>query len=82
MPSRTHQKGQGAGRADANPGRYPIGSRESRAAARALLTARKTAQGEGILVRLVSVLGCDDPDRKCTCPVPEAGKFGMCRCFL
>lgn len=82
MPSRTHQKGQGACRADANPGRYPIGSQESRAAARALLTARRTAQGEGTLLRIVSVEGCDDPDRKCTCRMPEPGAIVVCKCFL
>ena len=82
MPSRAHQTGQRTGSTDARPGRYELGSPESRAAARALLDSRKATQGQGILIKLVSVLGCDDPDRKCTCPVPEAGSIGMCRCFL
>jgi hypothetical protein len=82
MLSRTHQKGARTSSELARLGQYPVGSPQSRAAARALLAARKTARFEGILVRLVSVLGCDDPDRKCTCPTPEAGTFAMCRCFL
>jgi hypothetical protein len=82
MPSRAHQKGAGTGSELARPGQFALGSPQSRAAARALLTAKRTAQGEGILVRLVSVLGCDDPGRKCTCPTPPAGTFALCRCFV
>lgn len=37
---RAHQKGQGAGSTGASPGRYPLGSPQSRAAARALLERR------------------------------------------
>lgn len=82
MPSRAHQNGQGAASREVKPGDYAVSSPQSRAAARALLTARRAAQGEGTLIQVVSVLGCDDPERKCTCPVPEAGTFGLCRCFL
>ncbi len=82
MPSRAPQKGEGTRSKDARPGDYGLGSPQSRAAARALLTARRTAQFEGILVRLVSVLDCDDSDRKCTCRTPPDGTIAFCRCFV
>jgi hypothetical protein len=60
---------------------YPLGSGRSRAAARALLDARRAAQGEGTLICVKSIVKSDDPDLKCTCPIPEAGTFALCECF-
>ena len=61
---------------------YPIGSPQSRAAARALLDCRREAQGQGT-VFYISIGGRRaDPNRKCTCRKPEAGTFAVCRCFL
>lgn len=61
---------------------FPLSSIQSRAAARSLLDARRAAKGEGTLVRIVSVASCDDPARKCTCRMPEADEFAVCKCFL
>ena len=72
------------GATDSSPrrGRFTLGSRQSRAAARALLDARRKAQGKApsIVVRFDG--RTVDPDRKCTCPMPEAGTVAFCRCFL
>ena len=81
MPSRVHEKGRGTAGADVMPGQYPLGSPQSRAAARAVLTARRAGQFEGILVQFVSALGGDDLGRRCTCPAPAAGTIAFCRCF-
>ena len=80
LSSRAHPKGQGTNGNSGRPGRYALGSAESRAAARALLNSKRVAQFEGILVRLVSNER-DRSGRECTCPMPEAGKFALCRCF-
>ena len=62
---------------------YPLGSRRSRGAARAILEARKAALGEGTLIRIVAAERGHDVDlSKCTCPVPKAGAIGVCKCFL
>ncbi len=61
---------------------YPIGSQQSRAAARALLEARREAQGEGILFRVTRANRSRDPNRKCTCSRPDTGMFAVCRCFM
>jgi hypothetical protein len=61
---------------------FPLSSMQSRAAARSLLDSRRAIQEEGTLLRIVSVAGCDDPARKCTCRTPEAGEFAVCKCFL
>jgi hypothetical protein len=82
MPNAARRNGLGTADASARPGSYALGSPQSRAAARSLLRARRTEPFKGLLVRFVSPLGCDDPDRKCTCPVTEDGTFGFCRCFL
>jgi hypothetical protein len=79
--SRAHQEGKRAGGMDARPGQYPLGSPQSRAAARSLLAARRAIQGEGTLIQLIAVGPLTQPDRKCTCPVPEAGTIAICRCF-
>lgn len=66
------------------PGGFPLGSAQLRAAARALLEARKGAEGVGILFRLKRIGSGPKPgrtDRKCTCPAPPAGTFALCRCF-
>jgi hypothetical protein len=61
---------------------YRIGSRESRAAARALLDARRAVLGNGTLVCVRLVGRHKDPNQKCTCREPEAGTFALCKCFL
>jgi hypothetical protein len=61
---------------------YPLGSRRSRAAARALLNARRTSQGEGTILRVRLVGRPEDPNQKCTCRRPEAGASVVCKCFL
>jgi hypothetical protein len=76
------QKGLGATESGLRLSDYPLGSRQSRAAARALLGARRRAQGEGTFIRVRLIGKAEDPDRKCTCPKPEAGTFALCRCFL
>lgn len=64
-----------------SPADFPVGSPESRAAARSLLDARVKAEGgEGVLVR-IKLIGVRDEDRKCTCKPPAAGTFAICRCF-
>ncbi len=60
-------------------GYLPLGSAQSRAAARALLTAQQ--EGEGTLLRLRFVGHSPQPDQKCTCPKPPAGTVALCRCF-
>lgn len=60
---------------------YPLRSGRSRAAARALLNARKASKGEGILMVLELVGRPKKPDQRCTCPKPEFGTFALCRCF-
>jgi hypothetical protein len=71
----------GATGAGLRPGDYGLDSAQSRAAARALLDARRTVEGVGTLFRLLRVGGGHDPGRKCTCRRPEAGTFALCRCF-
>lgn len=62
-------------------GMLPLGSAHSRAAARSLIAARKAIQGEGHFIRVRLVGSPPPPDRKCTCPIPPAGSFSICRCF-
>ena len=81
MLSGAHQKGAGTGSELAGPRQFALGSPQSRAAARALLKAKSKGQFKGILVRFVSALGCDDANRKCTCPAPPSGTIALCRCF-
>jgi hypothetical protein len=61
---------------------YPLGSPLSRAAARAVLSTRKAAQGEGTLVRVCLIGRAKELGRECICPTPEAGAFAVFRCFL
>jgi hypothetical protein len=61
---------------------YALGSGRSRAAARALLNARRTSQGEGTILRVRLVGRTYDPNRKCICREPEAGSISVCKCFL
>lgn len=61
---------------------FPLGSMQSRAAARSLLDARRAAEGEGtlfVLERIGSGHG-QGTGRGCTCRPPEAGTFALCRC--
>jgi hypothetical protein len=64
-----------------SPADFPVGSPESRGAARLLLDARVKAEGgAGVLVR-IKRMGIRDVDRQCTCKPPAAGTFAICRCF-
>ncbi len=72
----------GATDSTVRPGEYPLGSQLSRAAARAVLSARKAAQEDGTLIRVRLISQSYEVGRECTCPTPEAGTFAMCRCFL
>jgi hypothetical protein len=82
MANKGVQKALGATDSGLRLSHYPVGSAQSRAAARALLDSRRVAEGEGtrFIVRLVGKV--IDPNRKCTCPRPGAGTFAICRCFL
>ena len=60
----------------------PIGSLQSRAAARSLLADRKTQEGEGTIVRIRRIGFRIPADRKCTCPIPSATDIAVCRCFV
>jgi hypothetical protein len=79
---RTPQKGQGTSIADARPGNYPLGSAQSRAAARSLLVLKRAMEGEGIVFVLSAIGSPAPPGTKCTCPIPPAGTVAMCRCFF
>ena len=63
------------------PGDYPLGSRQSRAAARYALKSRESAEPSGILVQLVRVGGTPNAEQKCTCstlalvPLQSAGAY-------
>jgi len=85
MTNKGPQGRLGATDSGPRPGSFPIGSAQSRAAARTLLEARKGAEGVGILFRLERIGSGHRPgrtDRKCTCWPPKAGTFGLCRCFV
>ena len=64
-----------------NPGAFPVGSLESRAAVRSILEAQRTSQGSGTMFRVAVIGNPADPNRKCTCKMPPAGIFALCRCF-
>jgi hypothetical protein len=36
---------------------------------------------EGTLFRLIAVGSPAPPGTKCTCPIPPAGTFALCKCF-
>jgi hypothetical protein len=61
---------------------FPLGSLESRAAARSLLIARRTSGDEGTLLPIMVIGKPVDPQRKCSCQAPAAGIWVVCRCFL
>ena len=66
-----------------NPGEFPVGSLESRAAARSMLEAKEAIEAIGsptFLVRFISP-GVPVDDSKCTCKHPKPGTIGFCRCF-
>lgn len=66
------------------PGRFPLGSARSRAAARALLETKRDTEEAGVLIVLRLIGTGNEPgheERKCTCPVPPAGTVALCRCF-
>jgi hypothetical protein len=60
----------------------PLGSVESRAAARSLLIARRTSGDEGTLLHIMVIGKPVDPERKCSCQTPAAGIWAICKCFL
>jgi hypothetical protein len=64
---------------------FPIGSLESRAAARRLLEVRGTTREKGLLIQL-DFIGADGEEvgatgKVCTCKEPPAGTVALCRCF-
>jgi hypothetical protein len=63
------------------PGSFPIGSAESRAAARFLLSSKEILEGQGTLLRLVAIGEDPIPGAKCTCK-PRAGTFALCQCCI
>ena len=66
-----------------NPADFPIGSPQSRAAARSAIETRQRTEPEGILIQLRLVGRAPaDPNRKCTCKSPAAGTVTLCRCFV
>lgn len=66
---------------NAQPAAFPLGSLESRAAARSLIAGRAVAEEQGILVVVRRIGLPQDPNRKCTCKRPSLGAFALCRCF-
>jgi hypothetical protein len=81
MANKGAQKPLGATDSGLRLSHYPVGSAQSRAAARALLDKRREAEGEGIRFTITLVGRTVDPNRKCTCPRPAAGTLVFCRCF-
>ncbi len=81
MANTGSQKALGATDSGLRLAEHPLGSERSRAAARALLNARKASQGEGILMVLKLVGRPEKPGQRCTCPKPEFGTVALCRCF-
>ncbi len=82
MANRRAQESLSATGTPVKPSHYPLGSPQSRAAARALLEFRRAEQGEGTLIVVRMVGRPEDPNERCTCRKPEAGTFAVCRCFL
>jgi hypothetical protein len=89
MVNKGRQEFLGATGSAPKPGQYPLGSVPSRAAARATLDLRSAAEGYGALFCMVRIGGRRrdpgrrrrDPGRECTCSMPPAGAFDLCRCF-
>ena len=67
LPSRAPQKGKGAGGTGTKPGQYPIGSLQSRAAARSLLDAKGAMEGEGTRLVFKAIGSPAPPGTQCTC---------------
>jgi hypothetical protein len=82
MAKKGSQGALGATDSGLRPSGYPLGSRQSRAVARALLDERRKAQRKGTSIVVRFVGRTVDHDRKCTCPTLEAGTVAFCRCFL
>ncbi len=82
MANKGAQKPLGATDCEPRLSHYPIGSAQSRAAARALLDRRREVQGAGLRFTVQLVGKVKDPNRKCTCRAPEAGTIAICRCLL
>jgi len=89
MESHSKRKSLPATTPGPRPADYPVGSLESRAAARSMITAREASEGEGELWR-VTVVGSyldENGERKprgrtCTCKVPPAGWWTVCSCAI
>jgi len=66
------------------PADFPVGSLQSRAAARAILAALEKAQKPGILIRFVAARDgrVAYPNRECTCKKAAPGTIAFCECFL
>ena len=86
MANKGPQGRLGATDSGPRPGGFPLGSAQSRAAARGLLEHRRAVEGAGtlfVLERIGSGHGAGQTKGgKCTCPVPPAGAFALCRCFV
>ena len=84
MVNKGSQGRLGATDSGIRPGGFPLGSAQSRAAARALFDARRDAEGGGVLVVLERIGSGHRTGQtkggKCTCPVPPAGTIALCRC--
>lgn len=83
MINNGNQKGLGATDSGLKPGGYPLGSVESRVAARAMVEAREAIEAAGapsFVIRFVSP-GVPVDESKCTCKSPKAGALGFCYCF-
>jgi hypothetical protein len=61
---------------------FPLGSLESRAAARSLIEAREAMGDEGILFRVSVMANPGAPGTRCNCKVPPSEQFAICKCFM
>lgn len=79
--NKLHSHQLNATEAGPKPGDFPIGSLESRAAARAVFEGREAAGVPGVLLRITKIEEPVDPS-KCNCKRPKAGTFAVCQCFM
>ncbi len=60
----------------------PLGSAESRAAARRLLKTKKAIEPKGNLFVLLDLVNPPGPEVECHCKQPRSGTFAICECFF
>ena len=65
------------------PGDFPLGSLQSRAAARSMLLGREVPRMPGMLIRFVSPASVKSGavERGCSCKPAKPGTIAFCYCF-